>query len=258
MFMNKKTLKITIYIALLFSCGLVFVIYNEKLYKHDTKAQDNDYEEKSIISNIVSDDIINDDVILENNDKESNNTESKSNNKTEITNNKKENNKSNTNNSEKNNNNVKDNSNDENNAKNGNNNEEQPSLLEEEKENNEANQQVIQQEVNNNDNSVDTNNLDYNIHRGRIDCSDLDDCMSKSLPIQYQFKKSILNSFYIEVIAKNDETLGYFIEYIFKEHNYGSKDECESVGNNIKKTLPSKVKGYECSNDGNLKIITDY
>lgn len=115
-----------------------------------------------------------------------------------------------------------------------------------------------QEDSNSDDNTVDTNNLDYHIHRGRIDCSNLDDCMSISMPIQYQFKKSILNSFYIEVIAKNDNTLGYFIEYIFKEYNYGSKDECEKMGSKIKQTLSNKVKGYNCDSEGVLKIITDY
>lgn len=115
-----------------------------------------------------------------------------------------------------------------------------------------------QVELKKDDNSVDTDSIDYPIHKGRIDCKDLNDCMNKSLPIQYEFKKSISNSFYLEVIAKNDNSLGYFIEYVFKENNYGSNEECEKIGSKIKQTLSDRVIGYECSSNGNLKIKTDY
>ncbi len=109
-----------------------------------------------------------------------------------------------------------------------------------------------------NDNSVDENNMDYPIHRGRIDCNDVDSCVSISIPMQVKFKKSISNAFYVEVIAKNDTTLGYFIQYIFVEYNYGSYDKCSSVGDDIKQTLSNKVIGYDCSSEGILKIKTNY
>ena len=115
--------------------------------------------------------------------------------------------------------------------------------------------QTVQPEVV--DNSVDTNSLDYNEHRGRIDCYSSDECMNISLPIQFKFKKSITNSQYITVMSKSGNVLGYFIEYMFKENTYSSSEECENIGREIKQTLSDKVTSYQC-NGSTLKINTDY
>lgn len=109
-----------------------------------------------------------------------------------------------------------------------------------------------------NDNSVDENNMDYPTHKGRIDCYDVDSCVNISIPIQVKYKKSISNAFYVEVIAKNNNTLGYFIQYIFVDYNYGSYDKCSSIGEDMKQTLSNKVIGYDCSSDGILKVKTNY
>ena len=116
-------------------------------------------------------------------------------------------------------------------------------------------EQTIQPEVV--DNSVDTNSLDYNEHRGRIDCYSSDECMNISLPIQFKFKKSITNSQYITVMSKSGNVLGYFIEYMFKENTYSSIEECENIGREIKQTLSDKVTSYQC-NGSTLKIYTSY
>lgn len=107
------------------------------------------------------------------------------------------------------------------------------------------------------DNSVDTNSLDYNEHRGRIDCYSSDECMNISLPMQFKFKKSITNSQYITVMSKSGNVLGYFIEYMFKENTYSSNEECENIGNQIKQTLSDRVTSYQC-NGSTLKIYTNY
>ena len=107
------------------------------------------------------------------------------------------------------------------------------------------------------DNSVDTNSLDYNEHRGRIDCYSSDECMNISLPIQFRFSKSITYSQYIDVMSKSDKTLGYFIEYMFQEYTYSSSEECENMGREIKQTLKDKVISYQC-NGSTLKIYTSY
>lgn len=108
------------------------------------------------------------------------------------------------------------------------------------------------------DNSVDTNSMDYRIHKGRIDCSSADGCMDISIPIQLKYKKIISNVNYIEVIAKSDKTLGYFIDYVFVEYNYGSIDKCNEIGNSIKTKLSDRVTGFACSPEGILKINKDY
>ena len=108
------------------------------------------------------------------------------------------------------------------------------------------------------DNSVDTNSMDYRIHKGRIDCGSAEPCMNISIPIQLKYKKSISNVNYIEVIAKSDKTLGYFIDYVFVEYNYGSVDKCNEIGGEIKAQLSDRVTGYTCSPEGILKINKDY
>ena len=107
------------------------------------------------------------------------------------------------------------------------------------------------------DNSVDTNSLDYNEHRGRIDCYSSDECMNISLPIQFKYSNSITHSQYIAVMSKSGNTLGYFIEYMFKEYTYSSKEECENIGSQIKQTLNDKITSYQC-NGSTLKIYTSY
>lgn len=106
--------------------------------------------------------------------------------------------------------------------------------------------------------SVDEESIDYHIHKGRIDCQDEASCMDKSIPIQFKFKQSISNVFYLEVISKKDNILGYFIEYNFKESKYQNNEECNLIGKDIKDALSDRVVSYECSDDGILKINTDY
>lgn len=106
--------------------------------------------------------------------------------------------------------------------------------------------------------SVDEESLDYQIHKGRIDCQDEASCMDKSIPIQFKYKQSISNVFYLEVISKKDNVLGYFIEYNFKEYKYQNNKECNLIGKEIKDTLSDRVVSYECTDDGILKIKTDY
>lgn len=128
-------------------------------------------------------------------------------------------------------------------------------------ENNEQKKEENQTVDTSNDNSVDTNNMDYPIHKGRIDCNNLDDCMNKSLPLQFKYKKIIAKTYYVDVIAKNDNTLGYFIQIFFKEANYGDNESCEKIGldlqKDIKETFKERNINYQCEN-GNLKVITDY
>lgn len=111
---------------------------------------------------------------------------------------------------------------------------------------------------NNDNDSVDTNHPDYYIHRGIIDCEKSSDCLDKSVKIKLEYKKSIDYSNFVEVYAKNGSVLGYFIEYVFKEHTYSSYDECNSFGTKIKNALENRITGYTCNVDGTLKINTIY
>ena len=106
--------------------------------------------------------------------------------------------------------------------------------------------------------SVDEESIDYHIHKGRIDCQDEASCMDKSIPIQFKYKQAISNVFYLEVISKKDNVLGYFIEYNFKESKYQNNEECNLIGKDIEDTLSDRVVSYECSDDGILTINTDY
>ena len=108
------------------------------------------------------------------------------------------------------------------------------------------------------DNSVDETNIDYPIHQGKIDCQDENSCMDLSLPIQFKYNELISNTFYLAVLAKNNQTLGYFIEYVFKTHQYDNHEECQTIGENIKKDLNNKITSYNCTDDNILTIITSY
>ena len=108
------------------------------------------------------------------------------------------------------------------------------------------------------DDMVDEESLDYPIHKGRIDCQDEASCMDKSIPIQFKYKQAISNVFYLEVISKKGNVLGYFIEYNFKDSKYQNNEECNLIGKDIQDTLSDRVISYECSDDGILKINTDY
>lgn len=106
--------------------------------------------------------------------------------------------------------------------------------------------------------AVDESSLDYFIHKGRIDCQEESSCMNISVPIQLKYKQSITNVFYLEVISKQDNILGYFIEYHFQANQYSSPEECELIGKEIQTTLSDRVVGYECTMDNILTINTDY
>ena len=122
-------------------------------------------------------------------------------------------------------------------------------IIEENKE-----EEVIKQE----DNSVNTSHLDYPTHKGRIDCTDYNKCMDDSLKIYFSYKKIISNVFYVEVKSNSNKSLGYFTEYVFKEHTYSSEEECQRVGSEIKTLLSDRITSYKCDSSNTLKIITDY
>ena len=108
------------------------------------------------------------------------------------------------------------------------------------------------------DNSPDEASIDYPIHKGRIDCQDEASCQEISLPLQFKYKDLISNVFYLEVLSKNNQVLGYFIEYVFTEHQYENSDECHNFGDSIKKDLDNKIISYECTDDNTLKLVASY
>lgn len=109
--------------------------------------------------------------------------------------------------------------------------------------------------------TVDKSSIDYSIHKGRIDCSSAEKCDEKGLPIYFQFKKAIRNLFYVEVMSNKNNSMGYFIEYVFQLSIFSTNEECQSYGTNIKNTLSDRVIGYTCTlkeNNYELKVYTDY
>ena len=108
------------------------------------------------------------------------------------------------------------------------------------------------------DNSVDETSLDYPIHKGIIDCNDDSSCQDISLPLQFKYKDLISNAIYIEVLSKNSQVLGYFIEYIFNEHQYEDNNECKIAGESIKGDLKDKITSFECTDNNTLKLVTSY
>ncbi len=117
---------------------------------------------------------------------------------------------------------------------------------------------TIEQEKPNEENSIDELSPDYLIHQGRIDCIDETACQDLSLPMQFKYHELIPNVFYLEVLAKNYQVLGYFIQYVFGEHQYETNEDCNNVGNNIKNDLNDKITAYQCTDENILKLVTNY
>ena len=103
---------------------------------------------------------------------------------------------------------------------------------------------------------IDKDNIDYKIHLGRIDCLNTSDCFLKSSEIEKELTSSILDIVYLDVKNKNNETLGYFINYIFKDYQYEDYETCMSKGEYLKQRLSDRNVDYQCD-DSVLKITLD-
>ena len=108
------------------------------------------------------------------------------------------------------------------------------------------------------DDDIDTASFDYQIHRGRIDCLTPNECITLSLPIQFELKNNIDSVFYLEVKTNSNRSLGYFISYSFKDYRYDDYDTCLSKGNYLKEKLTDRITHYKCHDDGTLEVHTDY
>lgn len=111
------------------------------------------------------------------------------------------------------------------------------------------------------DNSVNTHHFDYHIHKGYIECHSRDECDAIAFPKLFQFNGIIAYPNYIDVMSNSNNSLGYFIEYVFNEVHYLSQNECQQKGNEVKNSLSNKVTSYKCQpidNGFNLKIYTNY
>ena len=109
-----------------------------------------------------------------------------------------------------------------------------------------------------NDNEIANDTFDYQIHKGRIDCLTIDECMNMSLPIQFALKNTINNIFYLEVKTKNNESLGYFINYSFKDYQYEDYDACLKKEEYLKEKLNDRIIKCECNQEGLLVVESDY
>ena len=111
-------------------------------------------------------------------------------------------------------------------------------------------------------NAVNKNTIDYTTHKGRTDnCNSNSSCTEKGLNFYLRYKKVVANYFVLDVTANNGNILGYFIEYVFKEGEYDTEAECNSIGSSIKSELSDRVTGFRCSSRNNkyyLNITTDY
>lgn len=123
-------------------------------------------------------------------------------------------------------------------------------LNEKEKELNEDN--VIKH--NDDDDFVDTENDDYPKHKGRIDCLEIDECISKSVPIQYEFKNIISDIFYLEVLSKSDKILGYYIDYSFKNYKYEDYPMCMNKLTSLNEKIKNLDFEFTCDDNGLFSI----
>ena len=102
---------------------------------------------------------------------------------------------------------------------------------------------------------------DYDIHKGKIDCITIDECMELSLPIQYELKNSIDNIFYLQVKDNKQNPIGYYIEYHLKDYKYDDYDTCLKKSEYLKEKLSDRINNYNCTEEGilaiNKEVITD-
>lgn len=127
-------------------------------------------------------------------------------------------------------------------------------------------EEIKQEEIINNDNknepinneeiiSVTDETINNYDNNNKIDCENIDDCMSISLPIQYELKNSIDSVFYLEINDNKNELLGYYIDYSFKDYQYKDYDTCTKKGAYLMDNLADRIDKYECSSEGLLTII---
>lgn len=119
------------------------------------------------------------------------------------------------------------------------------------------------QSSSNDGNLVNKNTIDYSFHKGRTEksCNSNTSCTNQAIAFYIKNKKVIDYYSVLDVTANNGNVLGYFIEYVFKEGEYETDNECNSIGSSIKSELSDRVIGYRCSNRNGkyyLSITTDY
>lgn len=115
----------------------------------------------------------------------------------------------------------------------------------------------------NDGNLVNKNTIDYSFHKGRTEsnCKTNEACTNQGISFYSRYKRVIDKFEVLDVTTNNGNVLGYFIEYVFKEGEYETNNECNSIGAAIKSELSDRVTGYRCSNRNGkyyLNITTDY
>lgn len=103
-----------------------------------------------------------------------------------------------------------------------------------------------------NDENVDIDTTNSETLSNQIDCIDIDECMSLSLPIQFELKDLIDSVFYLEVKDNNNQLLGYSIDWSFHDYDYENYDVCIEKGNYLKEKISNS--DYKCSDAGVLSV----
>lgn len=113
-------------------------------------------------------------------------------------------------------------------------------------------QEVISSdEINNNGETIDSDIVNSDILSNQVDCIDIDECMSLSLPIQFELKDIIDSVFYLEVKDDN-KLIGYSIDWRFHDYKYDNYDICVEKGDYLKEKIDNY--DYICSDDGILSV----
>ena len=110
-------------------------------------------------------------------------------------------------------------------------------------------------EKNDDDKIVDETDASYKIHKGRIDCTEIDKCMDISDLIKNDYNYLIQDIIYVPVLNKNKKSLGYFINYLFHDYKFDTYQECNSIGIKLKELL-SDIN-YNCTDDYVIHITRD-
>ena len=102
--------------------------------------------------------------------------------------------------------------------------------------------------------SVDTNDIFYNLHKGRIDFKTVSECHNYGYNISFKYIE-IASFTCTDVMSVKRNVLGQYIYYYFRTSEFDSYDSCIARANLIKNDLKDKITSFSCDLDNNKYIL---
>ena len=107
-------------------------------------------------------------------------------------------------------------------------------------------QEIVQDEVNAADEQEDYSNI--------IDCQSVADCNDMAIKLKEEFGDIISDITYIDIFNLAGKQIGYYLDYIFNDHQYLDTETCAKNGENLISELSKRNIDYVCDETGLLKV----